>query len=132
MQKNSYKPGLRTLPISLALVLTLGACASQPMETIIERDKWQPAEFVSMVTTTPVGVPLVRDCRGEINTESSVYTEFALVKQRNYASKFVHSERYWIVPADGLSGLKVGAEVFVDIKDCELMRFSMSLPNTAQ
>ena len=132
MQKNSYKPCAHALLVSLALMLTLCACESQPMDSIKEQDKWQPAEFVSMVTTTPVNVPLVFDCRKGSDTQSSVNKQFALVKQRNYANKFVHTERYWVVPAGGLSALKAGEEVLVDIQDCEPMRVSINLSGASR
>ena len=120
MQRNSELSRKGFTLMSFALTLMLSACASAPTTVQKGDNGWQSAEFVKLVTSAPISLPLVLDCRKDGSNLQSRDGNFALVRQHNYVSKFVHTERYWVVPMQSGIHLKEGEEVFVSLRACQV------------
>lgn len=120
MPRNNNQSRKGNALMSLTLTLMLSACASSPSATPKSDNGLQSAEFVKLVTSDPVNLPLVLDCRKDSVNLLPGHGSFALVRQHNYVSKFVHTKRYWVVPMKSDSQLKEGEEVFVSLRDCQV------------
>ena len=120
MQKNSTMRRTGSIIGCFALAPMLSACMSPAKIEHGRGDNWQVVAFVRPVADSPVNLPLVFDCRKDPVGQQSSGTAFAVVRQRNFVTKFVHTTSYWIVRADVSDPLHEGDVVYVNMHDCDV------------
>lgn len=120
MQKNSLTHCGRALLGSLALAGALSACMSPAANLHRNTDDWQSAEFVERLTDQAVDVPLVSDCRKQVEGSKKEIGQFALIRQRDHQGKFVQTLRYRVVAIDAQEPHQNGEWVYFAPNSCQV------------